>query len=158
MTSRKIAKKSPEKASSSRVVQLRGRTAGAPALGPGAHFAKLWKRLAEGRYEADLVGGERLEIGVAPEVDLELADRCLAEQEMVLVGVLGAEVVLFGALRTKERKPEEVVIEAPRKLVLRAGKARLELSADGRVKLSGNEVTVDAPREVRLASAHVEIP
>jgi hypothetical protein len=158
MTARKIAKKSPEKTASSPVVRLRARTAGAPALGPGAHFAKLWKRLAEGRYEAQLVGGERLEIGVAPEVDLELADRCLAEQEMVLVGVLGAEVVLFGALRTKERKPEEVIVEAPRKLVLRAGKARLELSADGKVKLSGNEVTVDAPREVRLASAHVEIP
>jgi hypothetical protein len=128
------------------------------ALGAGAHFARLFKKIGEGRYEAHLVGGPRLEVGVAPEVDLELADRCLAEQEIVLVGAVGVDVLLFGALRTKERKAEKVVVEAPRKLVLRAGKSKLELSADGKVKLSGNDVTVDAPREVRLASAHVEIP
>jgi hypothetical protein len=160
--SSKSAKKSAEKApppTRTKVVRLRSAEAPpAPALGAGAHFAKLFKKLGEGRYEARLFAGERLEVGVAPEVDLELADRCLAEQEIVLVGALGAEVVLFGALRTKERKPEEVVVEAPRRLVLRAGKAKLELSADGKVKLSGNDLTVDAPREVRLASARVEIP
>jgi hypothetical protein len=140
-------------------VRLRaGSEAPAIGLGPGAHFAKLFKKLGEGRYEAHVIGGDRYEVGVAPEVDVELADRCLAEQEIVLVGALGGEVVLFGALRTKERKAEVVVVEAPRKLVLRAGKSKLELSADGKVKLSGNDVTVDAPREVRLASAHVEIP
>lgn len=126
--------------------------------GPGAHFAKLHRKIAEGRYEAHLFSGERLEIGVAPDVDLALADRCLAEQEVVLVGALGAEAVLFGALRTKESRAEEVVVEAPRKLVLRAGKAKLELRADGKVKLTGDGVTVDAPGEIRLASAHVEIP
>jgi hypothetical protein len=161
MSSRKVAKKVVEKApvSRNRVVRLasEGENPGI-ALGPGAHFAKLFKKLAEGRYEAHLMGGERVEIGVAPEVDLALADRCLAEQEIVLVGAVGAEVVLFGALRTKEQKLEEIVVEAERRLVLRAGKAKLELSADGRVKLSGNAVTVDAPREVRIASAHVEIP
>lgn len=159
MSSRKVARKSVEKpAARSKVVRLRDAAARAPALGPGAHFAKLYKKVSDGRYEAHLMAGERLEIGVAPEVDLELADRCLAEQEIVLVGLLGGEAVLFGALRTKEKKPEVVVVEAPRKLVLRAGKSRLELSADGKVKLSGSDVTVDAPREVRLASAHVEIP
>jgi hypothetical protein len=161
MSSRKVAKKVVEKApvSRNRVVRLasEGENPGI-ALGPGAHFAKLFKKLAEGRYEAHLMGGERVEIGVAPEVDLALADRCLAEQEIVLVGAMGAEVVLFGALRTKEQKLEEVVVEAERRLVLRAGKAKLELSADGKVRLSGNAVTVDAPREVRIASAHVEIP
>lgn len=130
----------------------------APALGPGAHFAKLHRRLAEGRYEAHLFTGERVPIGIAPDVDLALADRCLAEQDVVLVGMLGAEIVLFGALRTKAERPDEVVLEAPRKLVLRAGKAKLELRADGKVKLSGDGVTVDAPAEIRLASAHVEIP
>ncbi|WP_437621380.1 hypothetical protein [Sorangium sp. So ce1151] len=160
MSSRRMAKKAAEKtAARTEVVRLRRpEQAPAVALGPGAHFAKLFKRLGEGRYEAHVVGGERVEVGVAPEVDLELADRCLAEQEIVLVGVLGKEVVVFGALRTKERKAEEVVVEAPRKLVLRAGKSKLELSADGKVKLSGNDVTVDAPREVRIASARVEIP
>jgi hypothetical protein len=161
MSSRKVAKRVVEKAPASRnrVVRLasEGENPGI-ALGPGAHFAKLFKKLAEGRYEAHLMGGERVEIGVAPEVDLALADRCLAEQEIVLVGAMGAEVVLFGALRTKEQKLEEIVVEAERRLVLRAGKAKLELSADGKVKLSGNAVTVDAPREVRIASAHVEIP
>jgi hypothetical protein len=155
-----MAKKAVEKtAPRTHVVPLR-RTAEAPAaaLGPGAHFAKLFKKLGEGRYEAHVIGGARVEVGVAPEVDLELADRCLAEQEIVLVGVLGEEAVLFGALRTKERKAEVVVVEAPRKLVLRAGKSKLELSADGKVKLSGSDVTVDAPREVRLASARVEVP
>lgn len=163
MSSPRMAKKSPEKAappSRTKVVRLRrdADAPPAPALGTGAHFAKLFKKLGEGRYEAHLFGGERIEVGVAPEVDHELADRCVAEQEIVLVGALGADVVLFGALRTKERKPEDMVIEAPRRLVLRAGKAKLELSADGKVKLSGNDVTVDAPREVRLASARVEIP
>jgi hypothetical protein len=161
MSSRKVAKKVVEKApvSRSRVVSLtrEGEKPGA-ALGPGAHFAKLFKKLAEGRYEAHLMAGERVEIGVAPEVDLALADRCLAEQEIVLVGALGDEAVLFGALRTKEQKPEVVVVEAERRLVLRAGKAKLELSADGKVKLSGNDVTIDAPREVRIVSAHVEVP
>jgi hypothetical protein len=93
-----------------------------------------------------------------PEVDLELADRCLAEQRIVLVGMSGDEAVIFGALQTRERKEEEVVVEAPRRLLLKAGKSKLELSADGRVKLSADAVTVDAPREVRLTSAHVEIP
>lgn len=165
MSSRKATKKTEEKAPTrpaqarSKVVRLRSAAEGAAAvLGAGAHFAKLFKKLGEARYEAQVMGGERIEVGVAPEVDLELADRCLAEQEIVLVGVLGAEVVLFGALRTKEKKAEEVVVEAPRRLVLRAGKAKLELSAEGKVKLSGNEVTVDAPREVRIASAHLEIP
>lgn len=163
MNSHKIARKPAEKApppTRTKVVRLRAEAEAppAPGLGRGAHFAKLFKKLGEGRYEAHLIGGERLPVSVSPDVDLELADRCLAEQEIVLVGAIGADVVLFGALRTKERKPEEVVVEAPRRLVLRAGKAKLELSADGKVKLSGNEVTVDAPREVRLASAHVEIP
>jgi hypothetical protein len=154
-----MAKKPQEKAAPrSAVVRLRDRTANAPALAAGAHFAKLFKKLGEGRYEAHLIGGERFEIGVAPEVDLELADRCLADQSIVLVGAMGSDVLLFGALVTKERKPEEVVVEAPRKLVLRAGKSKLELTADGKMKLSGNELTIDAPREVRLASAHVEIP
>lgn len=168
MSSRRMAKKAPEKvASRTKVVAIRG-TAKAPAtatvpataalLGPGAHFAKLFKKLGEGRYEAHVIGGERFEVGLVPEVDVELADRCLAEQDIVLVGALGGEVVLFGALRTKERKTEEVVVEAPRRLVLRAGKSKLVLSADGKVKLVGDDVTVDAPREVRLASARVEIP
>ncbi len=163
MSSRKVAKKIAEKApvSRGRVVRLtrEGEKPGSGAtLGSGAHFAKLFKKLAEGRYEAHLMGGERIEVGVAPEVDLALADRCLAEQEIVLVGALGDAVVLFGALRTKERKPEVVVVEAERRLVLRAGKAKLELSADGKVRLSGNAVTVDAPHEVRIVSTHMEIP
>ena len=161
MSARKVAKKVAEKApiSRSRVVRLtREEEAPVSALGPGAHFAKLFKKLAEGRYEAHLMGGERREIGVAPEVDLALADRCLAEQEIVLVGTMGGDVVLFGALRTKEQKDDEVVVEAKRRLVLRAGKAKLELSADGKVRLSGNAVTLDAPHEVRIVSAHVEIP
>lgn len=161
MSSRKVAKKVVEKApvSRSRVVRLarEGEKPGA-ALGSGAHFAKLFKKLAEGRYEAHLISGDRVEIRVAPEVDLALADRCLAEQEIVLVGAMGDDVVLFGALRTKEQKPEDVVVEASRRLVLRAGKARLELSADGKVKLSGNAVTIDAPHEVRIVSARVEVP
>ena len=161
MSTRKVAKKIVEKApaSRSRVVRLAGEgEIPAAALGQGAHFAKLFKKLGEGRYEARLMGGDRLEIGVAPEVDLALADRCLAEQEIVLVGAMGEAVVLFGALRTKEQKPEVVVVEAERRLVLRAGKAKLELSADGKVKLSGNAVTIDAPHEVRILSARVEVP
>jgi hypothetical protein len=142
MSSRKIAKKVVEKApvSRNRVVRL-ARTGETPAaaLGSGAHFAKLFRKLAEGRYEAHMMGGERME-------------------EIVLVGAMGAEVVLFGALRTREQQPEEVVVEAERRLVLRAGKAKLELSADGKVRLSGNTVTVDAPHEVRIVSAHVEVP
>ncbi|WP_437491988.1 hypothetical protein [Sorangium sp. So ce1014] len=141
-----------------KVVNLGHRTETAPPLGGGAHFAKLLRKLAEGRYEASLFGGEPIEVGVLPDVDLELADRCLAEQGIVLVGMAGGDAVIFGALQTRERTAEEVVVEAPRRLVLRAGKSRLELSADGRVKLSADAVTVDAPREVRLASAHVEIP
>jgi hypothetical protein len=140
------------------VVKLDRPAEAAPPLGDGAHFAKLVKRVAEGRYEASFFGGEPREVGVAPDVDIELADRCLAEQAIVLVGMLNNEPVIFGALQTRERKTEEVVIEAPRRLVLKVGKAKLVLSADGSVKLSGDAVTVDAPREVRLASAHVEIP
>jgi hypothetical protein len=160
MNARKVVKSSAEKAPG-KVRRLRSSSlapAPAPVLGPGAHFAKLFKKVGEARYEAQVVGGERIEVGVAPEVDLELCDRCLAEQSIVLVGVLGADVVLFGALRTKEQRPDEVVVEAPRRLVLRAGKSKLTLSADGKVRISGDDVTVDAPREVRLASARVEIP
>ncbi|WP_437819587.1 hypothetical protein [Sorangium sp. So ce1078] len=141
-----------------KVVKLGKRAKAAPPLPGGAHFAKLLRKLAEGRYEASIFGGEPLEVGVLPDVDLELADRCLAEQGIVLVGMAGDDAVIFGALQTRERKAEEVVVEAPRRVVLRAGKSKLELSADGRVKLSADAVTVDAPREVRLASAHVEIP
>src|SRR5687768_11397972 len=117
MSSRKAAKRTVERtAPTSGLVKLRDRSEGpASALGPGAHFAKLFKKLGEGQYEAHVIGGERYEVGVAPEVDLELADQCLAEQEIVLVGALGGEVVLFGALRTKERKTEVMVVEAPRK-------------------------------------------
>lgn len=167
MSARRVAKKPPEKAPSfGEVVSLHGRraTAGdrsrapAAALLPGAHFAKLLKKLGDGRYEAQVIGGGRFEVGIAPEVDMELADLCLAEQVVVLVGRLGHDVAVFGALQTRAKKPDEVVIEAPRKLTLRVGKSRLVLSADGKIKLSGNDVTVDAPREVRLASARVEIP
>ena len=161
MSTRKVAKKIVEKApvSRSRVVRLASEgEKPALALGSGAHFAKLFKKLGEGRYEAHLMGGDRLEIGVAPEVDLALADRCLAEQEIVLVGAMGETAVLFGALRTKEHRPEVIVVEADSRLILRAGKAKLELSADGKVKLSGNTVTVDAPHEVRIVSARVEVP
>ena len=145
--------------SRSRVVRVAGAEEPVKAaIGPGAHFAKLFQKLASGRYEADLMAGGRVEVGIAPEVDEELADECLAGQEIVLVGLLGTEVVVFGALRTKAKPSEVVVVEAPKKLVLRAGKAKLELSADGKVRVSGNEMTIDAPREVRIASAHVEIP
>jgi hypothetical protein len=161
MSTRRALKKDADRAPSSggRVVPLR-REAESPAaaLGRGAHFAKLVQKQGEGRYEAQLMSGERLALRLAPEVDMALADRCLAEQSVVLVGALGDEVLLFGALRTRERSEDEVVVEAPRRLVLRSGKAKLVLSADGKVKLSGNEVTVDAPREVRIASAKVEIP
>ncbi|MFO0551168.1 MAG: hypothetical protein U0271_22445 [Polyangiaceae bacterium] len=144
-------------ASSRKVVRI-DRGASAAALGPGAHFAKLFKRLRDGQYEAHLMSGERLVCGVAPEVDLELADQCLAEQEIVLLGLSNGEPVVFGALRTKARTSEELVLEAPRRIVLKSGKSKLELSADGKVRLTGGDVTVDAPREVRLASARVEIP
>jgi hypothetical protein len=161
MSARKVAKKVAEKApvSRSRVVRLarEGESAGV-ALGPGAHFAKLFKKVADGRYEAHLMSGERMEIGVAPEVDLALADRCLAEQAIVLVGAMGSQVVLFGALRTREPKADVIVVEAEQRIVLRAGKAKLELSADGKVRLSGNAMTLDAPHEVRIVSAHVEVP
>jgi hypothetical protein len=130
----------------------------AAALGRGSHFAKLFAKVGDGRYEARLVGGEWYDIGLAPEVDEELADRCLEEQEIVLVGALGDEVVLFGALRTKERKTDEVVVEAAKRVVLRAGKAKLELSESGKVRLAGDGITVDAAREVRIVTARVEIP
>ncbi|WP_437978333.1 hypothetical protein WMF11_17955 [Sorangium sp. So ce295] len=146
------------KAGPGKVVKLGRRAEAAAPLSPGAHFAKLLRKLAEGRYEASLFGGEPREVGVLPEVDLELADRCLAEQGIVLVGMVGDDAVIFGALQTRERRAEEIVLEAPRRLVLKAGKSKLELLAEGRVKLSADAVTVDAPREVRLASAHVEIP
>ncbi len=158
----------PKKTSTAKVVKLRAaapvssRTAKAPtpaeSLGPGAHFARLTRKIADARFEAQLVGGDRLEVSVAPEVDLTLADRCLSDQSTILVGALGEEVVMFGALRTREPTPEEVVIEAPRRLVLRAGKSRLVLTAEGKIKLTGDDVTVDSPREIRLASAKVEIP
>lgn len=163
MNKRTAAARSPRDARPSpprsNVVKLHPRgPSPAASLGTGAHFAKLWKKLGDGRYEAHLMTGQRFEIALAPEVDPELADLCLAEQEIVLVGARGDEVVLYGALRTKARKPEDAVIEAPRRLVLRSGKAKLELNADGKVKLTGNDLTVDAPRVVRLASARVEIP
>jgi hypothetical protein len=99
-------------------------------------------------------------VRLAPEVDHgPSADRCLAEQSIVLVGALGDEVLLFGALRTRERSGGRGWWSKPRSgWSCAAAKAKLVLSADGKVKLSGNEVTVDAPREVRIASAKVEIP
>ena len=42
-------------------------------LGAGAHFAKLFRKIEQGRYEASLFDGRRIEVGVAPEVDLALA-------------------------------------------------------------------------------------
>jgi hypothetical protein len=149
------AARSKAPATRGKVVRLRQAEV---CLAPGAHFAKLVARIADGRYRALVSGRNYLEVGVAPEVDLELANACLAESEVVLVGAVGADVLVFGALRTKSRRPEDLVVDAQRTLVLRAGKARLELSANGKVKLSGTSVTVDAPREVRIASAHVEIP
>lgn len=140
-----------------KVVKLERRAPAAP-LGGGAHFAKLLRKFAEGRYEALVFGGAPREVGVMPEVDPELVDRCLAEQGVVLVGMLADEAVIFGALQTKERKTEEVVVEASRRLVLKAGKSKLELYADGRAKLSSDALTLDAPREVRVVSAHMEIP
>lgn len=160
MSSRKMAKKNVAKAeSTSNLVRLR-KTPNTPAmqLGRGAHFAKLYRKVGEGQYEARTFDGEPFEVRVAPDVDLALAERCLAEQDIVLIGAVGDEVLLFGALRTREKSADEVIVEAPRKLVLRAGKSKIELSAEGKVKLSGQEMTVDAPREVRIASAHVEIP
>jgi hypothetical protein len=157
MNSRRATKKTAGKAeSTSNVVKLQ--KSPAAILGKGAHFARLYRKLSEGRYEAHTFDGERFEVRVAPEVDLALSERCLAEQDIVLIGAVGNEVLLFGALRTREKSAEEVVVEAPRKLVLRAGKSKIELSAEGKVKVSGQEMTVDAPREVRIASAHVEIP
>lgn len=160
MSSRKIAKKSIAKAeSANNLIQLRETpNSSAAHLGRGAHFAKLYRKLSDGRYEAHTFDGEPFEVGVAPNVDLALAERCLAEQDIVLIGAVGDEVLLFGALRTREKSADEVIVEAPRKLVLRAGRSKIELSAEGKVKLSGQEITVDAPREVRIASAHVEIP
>ena len=147
------------KGPSSQVVALRD-PAGASqtALASGAHFAKLARRLGEGHYQATLMTGQRVDVRPAPEVDGELADQCVADADVVLIGMVGDDVLVFGALRTKARKAEELVLEAPKKLVLRAGKAKLVLSADGKIKLSGSDVTIDAPREVRLASARVEIP
>jgi uncharacterized protein (DUF2345 family) len=144
-----------------KLVRLRARaplSPGALALGPGAHFAKLSKKLGDGRYEAHLATGEAFIAGVSPDVDLELADRCMRDQASVLVGQLGAEIVVFGALQTRVEKDAEVVIAAPERLVLQAGKARIELTADGKMRLVGTDVTLDAPREIRLATAHVEIP
>jgi hypothetical protein len=169
MSSAKIASKPREKApSTAKVVPLHPappKSARAPktpspkeALGRGAHFARLSRKLSDTRYEAILLDGERIEVGIAPEVDAALCDRCLSEQGILLIGALGEDAVIFGALRTRESVEEEVVIEAPRRLVLRAGKARLVLTREGRIKLSGDDVTIDAPREVRLASAKVEIP
>lgn len=157
MSSRRATKKTADKADpTSNVVQLQ--ISPAAALGKGAHFAKLHRKLADGRFEAHTFVGERFEVLVAPNVDLALAERCLAEQDVVLIGAMGNEVLLFGALLTREKNTEEVIVEAARKLVLRAGKSKIELSAEGKLKVSGQEMTVDAPREVRIASAHVEIP
>ncbi len=159
MSAKRRAKVPTEAVPASKVVALRaGDGAAQPDLAPGAHFARLEARLEEGRYQAKLMTGERLSVGLAPEVDAELADQCLSETTVVLVGLLGTEAVVFGALRTKASKAEELLLEAPKRLVLRAGKAKLVLTADGKVKLSGSDVTIDAPREVRLASARVEIP
>lgn len=149
---------------SGRVMRLRV-SVSAAELGPGAHFAKLSKKLEDGRFEAHLLTGEMFEASLSPEVDVALADQCMRDQANVLVGRMGGgrgdEIVMFGALQTKveeAHKPDEVRIEASRRIVLSAGKSRIELGADGKMKLVGNDVTLDAPREIRLASAHVEIP
>lgn len=127
-------------------------------LGPGAHFARLGRKLDAERFEATVLGRANLVVRLAPEVDEALADACLAGGDVVLVGEVDGEILMYGALRTKAARLEEVVVDAPKKLVLRAGKSKLELRADGRVRLSADHVTVDAPHEVRLASARVEIP
>lgn len=145
---------------SARVVRMRA-SVSAGELGPGAHFAKLSKKLEDNRFEAHLLTGEVFEASLSPEVDVALADQCMRDQANVLVGRAGSEIVMFGALQTKVQdapRPEEVRIEASRRIVLSAGKSRIELGADGKMKLVGNDVTLDAPREIRLASAHVEIP
>ena len=130
----------------------------APPLGGGAHFAKLSRLIEDDRYEAVLLDGRRVAVRISPDVDVALADRCLADQEMVLVGMVGEEVLMFGALRTREIQPAHVVVDAAQSLMLRSGKSRLELRADGRVRITGDQLTIDAPREVRIASAHVELP
>lgn len=157
MSAKRSRKAAVDKAPSSQVVALRRQASGV-ALGRGAHFARLERSLGGGRYEAALVTGERVEVGLAPGVDAALAAQCVVSGELVLVGAFGEGVVCFGALRTKVESAAEVSIEAAEKLVLRAGRAKLTLSADGKVKLSGSDVTLDAPREVRLTSARVEIP
>lgn len=157
MTTKRRARVAADKGPRSQVVALRAQ-APAVALGPGAHFARLVRRAAESRYDATLMTGESVDVGLAPGVDAALADQCVLAGELVLVGSVGGDVVIFGALRTKAEGAEEVSIEAPKKLVLRAGRAKLTLSADGKVKLSGSDVTIDAPREVRLTSARVEVP
>lgn len=157
MSTKRRARVVADKGPRSQVVALRHQ-APEVALGPGAHFARLVRRVAEGCYEATLVTGERVDAGLAPGVEAALVDQCLRGEEMVLVGAFGDGVAIFGALRTRAESAAEVSIEAAERLVLRAGRAKLTLSADGKVKLSGSDVTVDAPREVRLASARVEVP
>jgi hypothetical protein len=129
------------------------------SLGAGAHFARLNKQLSEGRFEAVLFAdGKLIEVSVAPEVDLALAERCLAESAVVLLGMRDQEAMVFGALQTKERSVDEARLEGTKSVVLRAGQAKLELSADGKIKVSGRDVTIDAPREVRVVTARMEIP
>ncbi|MDC3955575.1 hypothetical protein [Polyangium jinanense] len=128
-------------------------------LGPGAHIGEVEAREGGG-YRVRLACGREVTVTVGPGVEEALVEEAMRERRPVIVadGVEGA--CIFGALQTRAaRAPQpELVLEAEKRLVLRVGRARVELLADGTVRISGQAATLDMPRAIRLLSALTEIP
>jgi hypothetical protein len=111
------------------------RTARIEALSPGG--ARVSFRGAAEPVEADLDEG----------VDQALVEQAFARGDRVLLEVDAAtgEAIVVGVVQTRlpdklELRAGEVIIDADREVVLRAGRAALRLREDGDVELVGSRI------------------
>jgi len=122
-------------------------------------------------YKVRLLDGTLLDASLAPGVGAALAEECLRDRRTVLLSCVSSGTgVILGALQTAPSaatrdvddnvalSAAEASVEAENVVTLRAGDTALQLHADGRVRLVGQQLTMDIAALIKLLSAKVELP
>jgi hypothetical protein len=118
-----------------------------PEPAPPALRTARVARMVEGGAEITMRGADQPVVAVLDEgVDRELIARALEGGEAVLVETSpGQDPVVVGVVQTRvpqkvELKAKEIILDAEREVVIRAGRASVRMREDGDVEVIGSRI------------------
>lgn len=123
----------------------------------------------DGGFNVRLTSGERVHAALEGPCSSALVRECMRAGRPVIAVATGDGYAILGAIQTESAAASakdqalaftapEIRLDAARSVKIRAGRSAIELTADGKLRIVGERLTLDLAALVRFLSAKVELP